>query len=64
MGAKKKIDTSFVNTSVDDLQSGMHGYNDMNVLRAALKIVVRRGEKTKATIIRRKIAKLEKEGAK
>lgn len=63
-GPEERIDTSFVNTSVEDLQSGMYAYNDLNVLRAALKVVTRRGEKTKAAIIRRKITKLEKEGAK
>lgn len=64
MKTKKKIDTSFVNTSVEDLQSGMWNYNDVKVLRAALKVVVRRGEKTKAAIIKRRISKLEKEGVK
>ncbi len=59
--AKKKIDTSFVNTSVEDLQSGLWAYNDLNVLRAGLRVVERRGEKTKAAIIKRKIAKLEKQ---
>ena len=64
MEPKKKIDTSFVNTSVEDMQSGLWSYNDLDVLRAGLKVVERRKEKTKANILRRKIAKLEKESAK
>lgn len=64
MNAKKKIDTSFVNTSVEDLQSGLWADNDLNVLRAGLRVVERRGEKTKAAIIKRKIAKLVKDAEK
>lgn len=63
-GPEERIDTSFVNTSVEDLQSGMYSYNDLNVLRAALRVVTKRGEKTKAAIIKRKIAKLEKDAEK
>lgn len=64
MSAKKKINTSFVNTSVEDLQSGLWAYNDLSVLRAGLRVVERRGEKTKAGIIKRKIAKLVKDAEK
>lgn len=63
-GSEELIDTSFVNSSVEDLQSGLYNHDDLRVLRAALKVVTRRGEKTKAAIIKRKIAKLEKEAEK
>lgn len=55
---------NLVNTSVQDMQSGMWAYEfkDLNVLRAALKVVEKRGEKTKARVIETKIRKLQKGG--
>lgn len=55
---------SLVNSSVQDMQSGLWAYtdrDDLQVLRTGLMIVNKRGEKTKATILKRKIKKLEKE---
>ena len=53
--------SSLINTSVQDMQSGLWNYNDLDVLRAALDAVNRRGEKTKARILASKISKLEKD---
>lgn len=53
-----------VYTSVDDMRSGLWSYKDaegLQVLRVGLMIVNKRGEKTKAMILKRKIKKLEKE---
>jgi hypothetical protein len=52
-----------VNTSVQDMQSGLWNYGvvDLDMLRAALRRVTKRREKTKAKILRSKISKLEKE---
>ncbi|RJP53602.1 MAG: hypothetical protein C4583_04250 [Anaerolineaceae bacterium] len=54
-----------VNTSVDDLQSSLEHYeaneDDIAVIRLGLKWCERRGEKTKALLLRRKLKKLEKE---
>lgn len=52
--------SSLINTSVDDMQSGLWNYNDLNVLRPALIICIRRGEKTKVKILGAKIRKMEK----
>lgn len=51
-----------VNTSVDDLKSGLYNYStreDLKVLRAGLKIVKRRKETTKAKILQRRIKQVE-----
>lgn len=58
--------SNLVNTSVEDMQSGLwnYGAEDLTTLREALKIATRRGEKTKAKILAAKIKKLEKEEAK
>lgn len=50
-----------INTSVQDMQSGLWGYTNPIVIRAALKHVTERGEKTKAMILRRKLKNLEKQ---
>jgi hypothetical protein len=53
-----------VNTSVEDMQSGLWAYKtrfDLRVLGAAFAIVNNRGEKTKAKILDRKIRMLKKE---
>lgn len=55
-----------VNSSVGDLISAMPHYNvsnaeDVEVIREGLRICERRGEKTKAGHLRRKLAKMEKE---
>ena len=65
MNSKSKSEqvSSLINTSVDDMQSGLWSYNNLDVLRAALRTVKRRGEKTKAKILASKIRKLEKAGA-
>jgi len=55
---------SLINTSVQDMQSGLWNYNDLDVLCAAFRRVTRRGEKTKAKILGAKIKKLEKAGVK
>ncbi len=70
-GTKSKLNNelaqkarSLVNTSVQDMQSGLYNFtsrDDLQILRTALMIVNKRGEKTKFNILRRKIAKLEKE---
>ena len=51
-----------INTSVQDMQSGLWGYDksSLAVLRYAHKLTVRRGEKTKANILAAHIKKLEK----
>jgi hypothetical protein len=52
-----------VNTSVDDMQSGLWFYksrDDLQLLRTALMITNKRGEKTKSRILKSKIKKLEK----
>lgn len=52
-----------VGTSVQDLQSSLSHYttrDDLPVLRTALLIVNRRGEKTMALHLKRKIKRLEK----
>ena len=51
-----------VNTSVDDMQSGLNNYStreDLKVLNAGLKIVNRRKETTKAKILKRRIKQVE-----
>lgn len=54
-----------VNTSVDDLQSSLPHYEandeDIAVIRLGLKWCERRGEKTKVTLLKRKLKKMEKE---
>ena len=70
-GTKSKLNNelaqkarSLVDTSVQDMQSGLYNFtsrDDLQILRTALMIVNKRGEKTKVNILRRKIAKLEKE---
>ena len=59
---QERID-SLINTSVEDMQSGLYNYgvDDLEILRAGHKRVVGRGEKTKAKILARKIKQLEKE---
>lgn len=60
----EKFDISFVNTSVEDLQSslacaeanGSYIFNSA-VLQKAFNVVARRGEKTKASLILRYIKK-------
>jgi len=52
-----------VNTSVDDMQSGLWHYStreDLRVLKAGLKIVNRRKETTKAKILTRRIKQVER----
>ena len=55
-----------VNTSVDDMESGLwqYGRKDLDLLQKAFLLVRRRGEKTKAKILARKIKALKKEGKK
>ena len=51
-----------VNTSVQDMESGLWHYStreDLRVLKAGLKIVNRRKETTKAKILKRKIRQME-----
>lgn len=53
-----------VNTSVQDMQSGIHTYwsrEDLRVLSVGLIIVRKRGEKTKAGILERKIKAIRKD---
>jgi len=55
-----------VSTSVDDLHSSLPYYQgidpfDVETIKHGLKICQRRGEKTKATMLRRKLKKMEKE---
>ena len=54
--------SSLINTSVEDMQSGLWGYgvDDLEMLRLAQQVVEKRGEKTKAKILSAKIRKLEK----
>ena len=57
---------SLVSTSVDNLHSSLWFYDahdefDVATIREGLKICERRGEKTKATMLRRKLKKMEKE---
>jgi len=57
-----------VSTSVQDLQSSLGHYTyldikDIETVRAGFAICKRRGEKTKATILRRKLKKMEKQFA-
>jgi hypothetical protein len=67
----EKIDTSFINTSVEDLQSSLYfaeanGSRIFNsaVLQKAFAAATRRGEKTKARLIQRYIKKaIKKESA-
>jgi hypothetical protein len=59
---------SLVGTSVDDLHSSLNFYDrniqsDIETIRYGLKICERRGEKTKATMLRRKLKKMEKQNA-
>jgi hypothetical protein len=55
--------SDLVNTSVEDMQSGLWAYTakDLYVLRRGLATVKRRKEKTKAIILTRKIKTLERE---
>ena len=57
-----KSATNLVYTSVQDMQSSLHswGVEDLPLLRAALSIATKRGEKTKVKILSAKIKKLEK----
>lgn len=50
-----------VNTSVEDLRSSLNFEEDQAVIRKALKVCKDRGEKTKATMLERKLKKMEKE---
>lgn len=61
---KRKFNISWVNTSVEDMVSSLWNHNDLGELRAALRVVASRGERTKAIILKRKIAKLEKDAEK
>jgi len=60
LGTRKEIServSSLVNTSVEDMSSSLNFYNDDNdkeVLELALVRVTRRGEKTKAKLLRSK----------
>lgn len=60
----KKIDISFINTSVEDLRASIscaesNGYDIFNsaVLQKAYEACVKRGEKTKARLIQQYIKK-------
>lgn len=58
--------TYLVNTSVQDMTSGLYNYDgtdasDVETIRKALQICLKRGEKTKVTILRRKLKRMEKE---
>lgn len=60
----KKVDMSFINTSVDDLRAHLscaetNGYDIFNsaVLQKAFDACVKRGEKTKARLIQQYIKK-------
>ena len=58
---------SLINTSVEDMNSSLNcnpGYYELPVLKKALEVVNRRGEKTKAKILDSKIRKLEKDAEK
>ncbi len=60
--AVSKRAQDLVNTSVDDMQSGLYNYStreDLRVLKAGLKIVNRRKETTKAKILKRRIKQVE-----
>lgn len=55
-----------VSTSVEDMNSSLNFYQfdeptDVEIIMLALKIVTRRGEKTKVKILERKIKKMKKE---
>ena len=52
-----------IDTSVQDMQSGLWGYNDVDFLKKALDVVEKRGEKTKAKVLKTRIRKLEKKHA-
>lgn len=54
-----------VNTSVNNLQSSLYFYKwdvkrDVETIRYGLGICLRRGEKTKANLLRRKLSQMEK----
>lgn len=54
---------NLVNTSVQDMESGLHAYfkrEDLRVLGAAWNIASSRGEKTKAVILARRIKQVKK----
>ena len=55
--------SNLVNTSVQDMESGLwnYGFDEINILHEACKVAEKRGEKTKAKILRRKINKVLKE---
>lgn len=58
-----------INTSVEDMQSSLYNYKadepeDVEIIRAGLKKCVKRGEKTKAKILQRKLKKMEAENGK
>jgi hypothetical protein len=62
----RKHALSLVGTSVDDLQSSLPYFvstspNGLRVIEFALAICQRRGEKTKALVLGRKLRKLKKE---
>lgn len=53
-----------MNTSVDDMRSSIYFYKwdvkvDVQTIREGLKICEQRGEKTKATILSRKLKQME-----
>lgn len=50
-----------VNTSADDLKSSLTNHTDLEVLRLARRITVRRGERTKTLYLNRAIKRLENE---
>ncbi|MFZ5856755.1 MAG: hypothetical protein ACOYZ6_07990 [Chloroflexota bacterium] len=55
-----------VGTSVEDLQASLPHYSsesqkDIEVVRYGLMLCERRGEKTKVTLLKRKLKKMEKE---
>lgn len=55
---------NLVNTSVQDMQSGLSHYwsrEDLRILSVGLIIVRKRGEKTKVSILERKIKKIRKD---
>jgi hypothetical protein len=51
---------NLVNTSVQDMQSGLWQYTNVDFLKKALAVVKKRGEKTKVKVLEAKIRKLEK----
>ncbi len=59
----KPTEPTFINTSADDLKSTLHHMNDIAVLEAGLKLVEKRGQKTKALHIKSRLRALRASAA-